>query len=59
VAVVGYAAAGLAGGLLAAAIAFGPSFAFVLLGANRFDRLRASRGGGPRRPRGRAAAALI
>ena len=43
VAVVGYAAAGLAGGLLAAAIAFGPSFAFVLLGADRFDRLRASR----------------
>jgi hypothetical protein len=29
-------------GLLAAAIAFGPSFAFVLLGADRFDRLRAS-----------------
>ena len=42
VAVVGYAAAGLAGGLLAAAVAFGPSFAFVLLGADRFDRLRAS-----------------
>ncbi len=40
VAVVGYAAGGLGGGLLAAAIAFGPSFAFVLLGASRFDRLR-------------------
>ena len=33
VAVVGYAAAGLGGGLLAAAVAFAPSFAFVLLGA--------------------------
>jgi chromate transporter len=43
VAVVGYAAAGLGGGLLAAAIAFSPSFAFVLLGAHRFDRLRADR----------------
>jgi chromate transporter len=41
VAVVGYAAAGLAGGLLASAVAFTPSFTFVLLGANRFDRLRA------------------
>ncbi|BBH69696.1 chromate transporter [Actinoplanes sp. OR16] len=40
VAVVGYAAAGLGGGLLAALIAFGPSFAFILLGASRFDRLR-------------------
>ena len=42
VAVVGYAAAGVGGGLLAAAVAFSPSFAFVLLGANRFDRLRAN-----------------
>jgi chromate transporter len=41
VAVVGYAAAGLGGGLLAALIAFTPSFAFVLGGAERFDRLRA------------------
>jgi chromate transporter len=41
VAVVGYAAAGLGGGLLAAAVAFSPSFAFILLGAHRFDRLRA------------------
>ncbi|MEU8238299.1 chromate efflux transporter [Actinoplanes missouriensis] len=40
VAVVGYAAAGLAGGMLAAAVAFSPSFAFILLGADRFDRLR-------------------
>jgi chromate transporter len=43
VAVVGYAAAGLAGGLLASAVAFTPSFSFVLLGASRFDRLRADR----------------
>jgi chromate transporter len=41
VAVVGYAAAGLGGGLLAAALAFAPSFAFILIGAGRFDRLRA------------------
>jgi len=40
VAVVGYAAAGIGGGLLAAAVAFSPSFAFILLGAHRFDRLR-------------------
>ena len=40
VAVVGYAAAGLTGGLLASAVAFGPSFAFILLGARRFDQLR-------------------
>jgi chromate transporter len=42
VAVVGYAAAGLAGGLLAAAVAFAPSFAFILLGARHFDRLRSN-----------------
>jgi chromate transporter len=41
VAVVGYGAAGVGGALLAAAVAFAPSFAFVLLGAPRFDRLRA------------------
>jgi len=41
VAVVGYAAAGIPGGLLAAAVAFTPSFLFVILGAPRFDRLRA------------------
>ena len=40
VAVVGYAAHGLLGGLLAAAIAFAPSFAFVLVGGARFDRVR-------------------
>ena len=40
VAVVGYAAAGLGGGLLAALVAFSPSFAFVLFGAEHFDRLR-------------------
>ena len=40
VAVVGYAAAGLAGGILASVVAFTPSFSFVLLGAGRFDRLR-------------------
>ncbi len=39
VAVVGYAAAGLPGALLAAAVAFAPSFSFVLLGAARFERL--------------------
>jgi chromate transporter len=43
VAVVGYGAAGVAGGLLAALIAFSPSFAFILLGGERFDRLRANR----------------
>ena len=43
VAVVGYAAAGIAGGLLAAFVAFTPSFTFVLLGAPRFDRLRHDR----------------
>ncbi|RZU53524.1 chromate transporter [Krasilnikovia cinnamomea] len=43
VAVVGYAAAGIGGGLLASAVAFSPSFAFILLGADRFDRLRANR----------------
>src|SRR5271155_124124 len=42
VAVVGYAAAGVGGGLLATAIAFAPSFAFVLLGAAHFDLLRAN-----------------
>ena len=40
VAAVGYAAAGVGGGLLAAAVAFSPSFAFILLGAHRFDQLR-------------------
>jgi chromate transporter len=40
VAVVGYAAAGVGGGLLAALVAFAPSFWFILIGAERFDRLR-------------------
>jgi chromate transporter len=40
VAVVGYAASGVGGALLAAAVAFAPSFSFVLLGADRFDRIR-------------------
>jgi len=43
VAVVGYAAAGIGGGLLAAVVAFAPSFAFVLLGARHFGRLRDNR----------------
>jgi chromate transporter len=42
VAVVGYAAAGIIGGLIAAAVAFAPSFVFVLAGARHFDRLRAN-----------------
>jgi chromate transporter len=42
VAVVGYAAAGLGGGLLAALVAFAPSFLFVLGGGRYFDRLRSS-----------------
>jgi chromate transporter len=40
VAVVGYAASGVWGGLLAALIAFTPSFLFVIGGARHFDRLR-------------------
>ena len=44
VAVVGYAAAGVPGALLAACIAFAPSFLFVLLGADRFDRLLVNAG---------------
>jgi chromate transporter len=44
VAAVGYAAHGVGGGVLAAAIAFAPSFAFVLFGAPRFERLRAHSG---------------
>jgi chromate transporter len=41
VAVVGYAVAGVGGGLLAAAVAFAPSFLFVIIGGPRFDRIRA------------------
>jgi chromate transporter len=40
VAVVGYAAGGLATGLLAAAVAFAPSFVFILAGARHFDSFR-------------------
>jgi chromate transporter len=40
VAVVGYAAAGIGAGLLASAVAFAPSFAFVLLGGRHFDKIR-------------------
>jgi chromate transporter len=40
VAAVGYAAHGLGGSALAAAIAFVPSFLFVLIGGGRFERLR-------------------
>jgi chromate transporter len=42
VAVVGYAAHGVGGGLFAALIAFTPSFLFVLFGGPRFDRIRAN-----------------
>jgi chromate transporter len=40
VAVVGYAAAGIGGGVLASFVAFGPSFVFVLVGGPHFDRMR-------------------
>jgi chromate transporter len=40
IAAVGYAAHGLPGGLLAAAVAFAPSFSFILLLGGRFERLR-------------------
>lgn len=43
VAAVGYAAAGVGGAALAAAVAFAPSFALVTIGAGHFDALRASR----------------
>ena len=49
VAAVGYAAHGVAGAVLAAAVAFAPSFAFVLLGGRAVRALRASPG-----PRGRS-----
>ena len=42
IAAVGYAAHGVAGALLASGVAFAPSFAFVLLGADRFERLSPS-----------------
>jgi chromate transporter len=40
VAAVGYAAHGLLGGLLAALVAFSPSFSFIVFGGGRFERLR-------------------
>lgn len=43
VAAVGYAAHGVAGGLLAALVAFAPSFSFILLGGRRFETLRTNR----------------
>lgn len=43
VAVVGYAAGGIGGAMLAALIAFAPSFAFVLLGGRHFDQIRTNR----------------
>jgi chromate transporter len=43
VAAVGYAAHGLAGALLAALVAFAPSFSFILLGGPRFEQLRGNR----------------
>ena len=43
-AVVGYAASGLRGGLLATLVAFAPSFLFVIFGAARFDQIRANQG---------------
>jgi chromate transporter len=42
IAAVGYAAHGLGGGLLAASVAFTPSFSFILLGGQRFRRVRES-----------------
>jgi len=43
VAVVGYAASGLAGATLAAVFAFAPSFLFVFIGGPRFQQIRANR----------------
>lgn len=40
VAAVGYAAHGILGGCVAAVVAFSPSFSFILLGGERFERLR-------------------
>ena len=44
VSVVGYAAAGVGGALLASLVAFTPSFIFVLAGGPRFDQLRRNAG---------------
>jgi chromate transporter len=46
VAAVGYAAGGIGSGLLAALVAFLPSFSFILIGAERFERLLADRRAG-------------
>jgi chromate transporter len=43
IAVVGYAAGGVGGALLAAGVAFAPSFLFVVLGARHFGALRRNR----------------
>jgi chromate transporter len=43
VAVVGYAAGGIGGGLLASLVAFAPSFIFIVVGAPHFDKIRANR----------------
>jgi chromate transporter len=40
VAAVGYAAAGIPGGLLASVVAFTPSFVFILIGARYFQAFR-------------------
>jgi chromate transporter len=42
VSVVGYAAGGVAAAILAAVVAFAPSFAFIMLGGPSFERLRSS-----------------
>lgn len=42
VAVVGFAAAGLAGAVIASVVAFGPSFGLVMAGARHFEALRRS-----------------
>ena len=42
IAAVGYAAHGISGGVIAAAVAFAPSFSFVLLAGGRFERLRSN-----------------
>ena len=61
VALVGWAAAGLLGALLAAAIAFAPSFLAILLGGERFGRLRENRVRArvPRRRRAAAVGAIL
>ncbi len=42
IAAVGYAAHGIVGGIFASLVAFTPSFSFILLGGNRFERIRAN-----------------